>query len=89
MSASAPLKNPTFGHKIYLLQILFCFILHLFYCCVKSGPLLSEKQKLWSPVGNDRFLAPLGGGIYTWDKKALTPNGLSCQNVPVCVFMLP
>lgn len=69
MSASASLKNPTFGHKNYLLQILFCFILHPFYCCVKSGPLLSEKQKWWSPVGNYLIsqLSQAPGTTRWWD----------------------
>lgn len=40
MSASASLKNPAFGHKNYLLQIPFCFILHPFYCSGKSVLLL-------------------------------------------------
>lgn len=69
MSASASLKNPAFGHKNFLLQILFCFILHPFYCCVKSVLLLSKKQKLWSTVGNDLMRQPsqAPGATRWWD----------------------
>lgn len=66
MPANASLKNPAFGRKNYLLQSLFCFILHPFYCYVKSVSLqffpksrnCGHQQEITSSASLHRLLAP-------------------------------